>query len=786
MTARFTVEPWAVGIESVDTAHLAQEESVFGLSNGHVGWRGNLDEGDPRGVAGSYLNGVFEEHPMPYAEDGYGYPETGQTVINVPNGQLIRLLVGDEPFDVEHGAVHTHTRRLDLRDGTLHREVDWESAEGRRVHITSTRLVSLEHRSLAAVRYRVTAVDGALAITVLSELLANEPLPTTHDDPRVQDLLARPLEAVAGSERGARSTLLHRTRRSGLRVAVSADHIVRVSGEGAPQVTTEVDDDLARTRIRVDLAPGEELEVVKLIGHEWSATLAPQTLRDRAEEAVEEAARLGWEALMAGQRAVLDRYWECGDVRIDGDARLQQAVRFALFQVFQASARAEARSVPGKGLTGSGYEGHTFWDFEAFVLPVLTSTAPDAALQALRWRHATLDHARERARTLGLRGASFAWRTIDGRESSGYWPASMAAFHINAAVAGAVMHYVRTTGDQDFEREAGTEILVETARLWLSLGRGDDDGGFHIDGVTGPDEYTAVVDDNVYTNLSARRNLRGAAAAARRHPEVAAALGADEEEVAAWEAAADAMTVLYDEERQVHPQSAGFTAHARWDFDATAPDEYPLHSHFPYFDIYRKQVLKQADLVLALYTSHEEFTWEEKARAFAYYDALTVRDSSLSAAAQAVIAAEVGHLELASAYLAELAALDLDDLHGNTDEGLHIAALAGIWTGVTAGYGGMREGDHGLSFRPQLPDGVTRLAFGVRLHGCILHVDIAPTETTYRLSAGEPVTIRHADEELVLHAGVPVSLPTPDRVEPLTPAPVPPRWREPGRPRAGD
>ncbi|MCT1363816.1 glycosyl hydrolase family 65 protein [Microbacterium sp. p3-SID131] len=263
-------------------------------------------------------------------------------------------------------------------------------------------------------------------------------------------------------------------------------------------------------------------------------------------------------------------------------------------------------------------------------------------------------------------------------------------------------------------------------------------------------------------------------------------MGADEEEVAAWEAAADAMTVLYDEERQVHPQSAGFTAHARWDFDATAPDEYPLHSHFPYFDIYRKQVLKQADLVLALYTSHEEFTWEEKARAFAYYDALTVRDSSLSAAAQAVIAAEVGHLELASAYLAELAALDLDDLHGNTDEGLHIAALAGIWTGVTAGYGGMREGDHGLSFRPQLPDGVTRLAFGVRLHGCILHVDIAPTETTYRLSAGEPVTIRHADEELVLHAGVPVSLPTPDRVEPLTPAPVPPRWREPGRPRAGD
>ncbi|EED6225636.1 family 65 glycosyl hydrolase, partial [Salmonella enterica subsp. enterica serovar Haifa] len=301
----------------------------------------------------------------------------------------------------------------------------------------------------------------------------------------------------------------------------------------------------------------------------------------------------------------------------------------------------------------------------------------------LRWRHATLDRARERARTLHLDGAAFPWRTIDGRESSGYWPASTAAFHINAAVAGAVMQYVRATGDTGFEREAGAEILIETARLWLSLGRWDADGAFHIDGVTGPDEYSAIVDDNVYTNLAARRNLRGAVEAARRHPDIAAGLGVDDAETERWEAAAQAMAVPFDEEKQVHAQSAGFTAHAPWDFDATGPEQYPLHSYFPYFDLYRKQVLKQADLVLALYTSHEEFTREEKARAFAYYDALTVRDSSLSAMAQVVIAAEVGHLDLAAAYLAELAALDLADLHGNTAEGLHIAALAGIWTGIT-------------------------------------------------------------------------------------------------------
>lgn len=783
MARGFDIDPWSLGTDGVEVDHLAQEESVFGLSNGHVGWRGNLDEGDPRGVAGSYLNGVFEEHPMPHAEDGYGYPETGQTVINVQNGQLIRLLVDDQPFDVEHGHLRSHSRRLDLRAGTLHRTAEWESPDGPAVRIASTRLVSLAHRSVAAVRYRVRALDSRVHLTVLSELLANEPLPTTHDDPRVEELLARPLDPLEAFTLDGRTTLIHRTRRSGLTVAVSADHVVSSSGRAQPIVVAEAEGDLARTSIRVALEPGEELEVVKVVGHEWSASLGASTLRDRAEGAVADAVRAGWSGLTEAQRRVLDDYWECADVRVEGAPRLQQSVRYALFQVFQASARLEARSVPGKGLTGSGYEGHTFWDFEAFVLPVLTSTAPHAAEQALRWRHATLEHARERAATLRLRGACYPWRTIDGTESSGYWPASTAAFHINAAVAGAVMHYVRATGDTAFEREAGLEILVETARLWLSLGHEDASGGFHLDGVTGPDEYTAIVDDNVYTNLTARRNLRGAAAAARRHPDIAGRLGVDDGELAAWESAAAGMAVPYDDEKQVHAQSARFTQHARWDFAATGPDQYPLHSHFPYVDLYRKQVLKQADLVLALYVAHEEFTFEEKARAFAYYDPMTVRDSSLSAAAQAVIAAEIGHRALAVDYLEELAALDLEDLHGNTAEGLHIAALAGVWTALTAGFGGMRDSDRGLSFRPQLPDGITRLSFGVRLHGCVLHVDIGPDETTYRLASGEPITIRHDGEELVLPAGEPVTAVTPPPVRPITPEPSPPRWREPGRRR---
>jgi alpha,alpha-trehalose phosphorylase len=778
MGARFDVDDWSIGIEGVDAAHLAHEESVFGLSNGHVGWRGNLDEGDPRGVAGSYLNGVFEEHPMPYAEDGYGYPEHGQSVINVPNGQIVRLIVGDEPFDVRHGTVVRHQRRLDLRDGTLTRDLEWVSPSGRRVRVRSTRVVSFTHRSVAAIRYDVTVLDQGAGVTVLSELLANEPLPTVHDDPRVQDLLAEPWDAVSSTADGAAATLVHRTRKSDLTVAVAMDHVVRSSGSEEPSVETEAGSDRARTTIRASLDAGESLQILKVIGHEWSGHLSAATLRDRAEVAVADAVRDGWDGIVEGQRARLDEYWECADVRVEGEPRLQQAIRFALFQVFQASVRAELRSVPGKGLTGSGYEGHTFWDFEAFVLPVLTSTAPHAAEQALRWRHSTLDDARERAKQLHLSGAAFAWRTIDGRESSGYWPASTAAFHINADIAAAALHYVRATGDVDFEREAGAEILAETARLWVSLGRRDARGAFHIDGVTGPDEYSALGNDNVYTNLMAQLNLRGAAAAARRHPDVARRLGIQDDEIGGWETAAAAMHIPFDHDRQVHPQADGYTDLEQWDFDATSPDQYLLHDNFPYFDLYRKQVVKQADLVLALYFAHEAFTADEKARAFAYYEALTVRDSSLSAAVQAVIAAEVGHLDLAYDYLAEVATVDLDDLHGNTDEGLHIAAQAGVWTAIVGGFGGMRESDAGLSFRPRLPAALTRLGFGVRIHGCTLRIDVTSDSTTYRLSSGSPLTIRHFDEELVLEPGREVTASTPP---PLSPGPQPtqPRGREP-------
>ncbi|HEY6886768.1 MAG TPA: glycosyl hydrolase family 65 protein [Solirubrobacter sp.] len=774
----FSVEPWTVTEDSLHLDVLAQSESVFALSNGHIGLRGNLDEGEPFGLPGTYLNGFYETRPLPYAEAGYGYPEDGQTVVNATNGKIIRLLVDDEPFDIRYGDLLTHTRVLDLRAGELRREVRWRSPSGREVEVKTTRIVSFVQRSIAAIRYEVRPIDGRpVRVVAQSELVANEPGSMKSDDPRAAAALRAPLEAEEQEVHDMRVVLVHRTRASGLRMAAGMDHVVE-SFDGL-DMGAEAGPDLGRVWLTAEIAPDTPLVFTKFLAYGWSSQRSIPSVRDQVAAAVASARHTGWDALAQSQRDYLDDFWGRADVEIEGDGELQQAVRFALFHTLQAGARAERRAIPAKGLTGSGYDGHVFWDTETFVLPVLTYTHPDAVVDALLWRHATLDLAKERAAQLRLEGAAFPWRTIRGHECSAYWPAGTGAFHINGDIADAVIRYLRATGDEAFEAAEGLELLVNTARLWRSLGHHDHSGAFHIDGVTGPDEYSAVVDDNVYTNLMAEQNLRVAADIAARHPDEARALGVDEEEIAAWRDAAGNMHVPYDRRLAVHPQDADFTHHELMEFEGL---EYPLLLHYPYFLLYSKQVCKQPDLVLAQFLRGDRFTAAQKARNFAYYEPLTVRDSSLSACVQAVAAAEVGHVELAYDYFGEAALMDLGDLEHNTRDGLHMASLAGSWIAAVAGFGGMRGFGGELSFHPRLPAALARLCFRVMFRGACLRVTVTHAEALYELTyEGDPLNVRHEDEVVTVRFGEPVrrgwTVPDPG------PEPRQPPGREPERRR---
>ena len=779
----FPVEPWRVRETSIELDRLAHTESIFALSNGNIGLRGNLDEGEPHGLPGTYLNSFCELRPLPYAEAGYGFPETGETIINVTNGKLMRLLVDDEPFDVRHGILHSHERILDFQAGTLQRTARWSSPAGRVVEVRSTRLVSYTHRAVAAICFEVEPIDGPARLIVQSELVANEVLPPKKKDPRVAAVLEAPLVAAEHLSRDAGGLLIHRTKQSGLIVAAAMDHLV----EGPPEtrIDTEAFPDWIRTSVACVLEPGQRLRIVKFLSYAWSGRRSLPALRDEAGAALAGAQLTGWDGLLTGQREFLDAFWRGADVRVEGDSEVQQAIRFALFQVLQAGARVETRMIAAKGLTGPGYDGHAFWDTETFVLPVLTYTRPEAAAGPLRWRLFTLDAAKERAQALGLGGAAFPWRTIRGQECSGYWPAGTAAFHINADIADAVVRYVNATGDIDFDRDVGVTLLVETARLWRSLGHHDRHGHFHIDGVTGPDEYTAIIDDNLYTNLMAQRNFDAAADAVIRHPQVARALGVGQEEAASWRDAAKAMHIPYDEELGVHQQSEHFTRHPEWDFEATPAGKYPLLLHYPYFDLYRTQAIKQADVVLAMHWRGDAFSMEDKIRNFNYYEERTVRDSSLSACTQAVMAAEVGHLDLAYDYLGEVVLMDLYDLNSNTEEGVHVASLAGAWLCLVAGFGGMRDHNGVLSFSPRLPRQITQLDFALLWHGLRLWVTVEAEQATYHVRDGESpsgsrIELLHYGEPVVVEVGDRVCRPIPEPPEP-GPPPHQPAGREPRR-----
>jgi alpha,alpha-trehalose phosphorylase len=756
----FQVEPWGLRECALDLDVLGQSESLFALSNGHIGLRGNLDEGEPYGTPGTYLNSVYERRPLPYGEAGYGDPESSESVINVTNGKVFRVLVDDEPFDVRYGTVLDHERRLDFRAGTLTRTVTWRSPAGATVRIRSVRLVSLSQRAIAAIRYEIESVDSQLRVVLQSELVANEFVPEIEGDPRVAAALENPLVGEEHVSDRYRALLIHRTKQSGLRVGAAMDH--EVDGPEGTASNPESIDDVARLTITAELKTGERLRVTKYLAYGWSALRSRPALHDQVLGALATARSTGWDNLLNEQQAALELFWSGADVELDGDPEVQQAVRFALFHVFQGSYRTERRPIPAKGLTGTGYDGHAFWDTETFVLPVLTYTCPTAVKDALEWRRSTLEQAEERARQLGLKGAAFPWRTISGQECSAYWPAGTAAFHVNADIAAAAVRYVDATCDDEAERTTTLELLVATARLWRSLGHHDAEGRFRIDGVTGPDEYSAVANNNVFTNLMAARNMLEAARLAASHGDSAERLGVSVEETASWRDAAEKIFIPYDERLGVHPQSEGFTNLDQWDFTRSRSEQYPLFLHFPYFDIYRKQVVKQPDLVLAMYLCDDAFTPDQKLRNFAYYDAITVRDSSLAACVQAILAAEVGALGLAYDYLGEAALIDIDDREHNTRDGLHLASLAGTWTTLVAGFGGLRFRDSRLCFNPRLPEEITRLRFTLRYRGRRLSVTIEQGHATYQLLEGDAMTILHHGESIDLHdRPVEAALPAP-------------------------
>jgi alpha,alpha-trehalose phosphorylase len=747
-------------------------ETAFALSNGYVGVRGALDEGRPALEPGTFINGFHETWPIVHAEEAYGLARTGQTMCNVPDATVLELLVDDEPLYLPTARLRGYARVLDMRNGVLERDLTWSTAGGKHVTVHSCRLVSLEHRHLVAVEYEVT-VDRASPVSIVSRTVNRIDRPGSRRregvDPRLGTHLDhRVLNGQLAEARGGRAFLAYATANSGMTLGMGIEHVVETANPY--DVTDSVTPDLAEVVITADAQPGVPLRLVKYVAYQTSRSVPARDLVPRCERTLDRAVRGGFKALAVAQRENLDRFWSRADLLISdpvNGVRAQQAVRWNLFQLAQATWRAEGAGVPAKGLTSGAYDGHYFWDTEAYVLPFLAYTQPRIARNLLRFRHSMLDRARERAGVLELSGALFPWRTINGDEASALFQAGTAQFHINADIAYAIRRYVDVRGDPGFLVEVGAEVLVETARMWESLGFYGGDGCFHLHSVTGPDEYTTVVNDNAFTNLMARLNLNYAAEVVRwmevenptAHAALCYSLGLTPSEPDAWAAAAAKMYVPHDEARGITPQDESFLDREVWDLEGTPPDRFPLLNHFHPLVIYRHQVLKQADVVMAMFLLGNEFTAEEKARNFGYYDALTTGDSSLSASIQSIVASEIGDEERATEYFRFALLMDLADIEGNVSNGVHVAAAAGAWMALVFGFGGVRDFDGRLTIDPRLPRRYDRLEFPLRFHDRQIRVALTHEEERYTLEEGGPLDVTIRGEAHRLVRGAPLRLP---------------------------
>ncbi len=755
---RFPVDPWRLCETTYCVDDLGTTETLFTVANGYLGMRGNPEEGRDAVAHGTFINGFHETWPIRHAEAAFGFARTGQTIVNVPDAKLMKVYVDDEPLILGTSELESYERSLDFRDGVLRRSLVWRTPSGKQVLVESTRMVSMTQRHLAVMTLEVTMLNGDAPIVISSQVLNRqdgqdeyyvpyEAMGEGTDPRKAAAFDERVLVPRAHYVREDRMLLGYMCAQSRMTIAVAADHHLETVDERETILHSE--DDLGKMVFRVEAHQGNKVRLEKLVTYHTSRGVPVRELSDRCDRTLDRADRHSTAHYLAEQRAWYDEFWAASDVEID-DEEMQQAIRFNLFTLAQASARADRQGVPAKGVTGSGYEGHYFWDSEIYVVPFLTFTQPHVARNLLHFRNRMLPAARTRAREMAQSGALFPWRTISGEEASAYYAAGSAQMHINADIAYALMQYVGAANDVGFLVRDGIDLLVETARMWAELGFWRTNGSsstFHIHGVTGPDEYTTVVNNNLFTNVMARYNLEKAALVVERirtdyptdYQKLVHRLDLAEDEVAVWRRCADGMAIPFDEGLGIHPQDDFFLDRELWDLSRTPTELRPLLLHYHPLVIYRFQVLKQADVVLAMFLHGDRFTPEQKRANFEYYDPITTGDSTLSAVVQSIIAAEVGYHEAAMDYFKQALYVDLADLHGNTVDGLHVASAGGVWSALVFGFAGMGDRNGRLSFDPRLPDGWPCLRFRVAWRGSRLLVEISQDVMTVTIiKDGEP------------------------------------------------
>lgn len=756
---------WIISEDVFKTEFNHTNESIFSLGNGYLGMRGNFEEGySGETTEGTYINGFYEIENIHYDEACYGFPNKSQTMLNIVNSKYIKLYINEEEFDLDRGELIEYKRSLDCREGILNRELKWKSPKGKIINLNIQRIVSFNNKNLAVIQYSVTPINFSGIVKIVSAMDWRANNASAGNDPRIGSSIKGSPFIVENKVFDKNSYgILMKTKKSNflLGSAIMNDIVTDCTYD-----RYKIEEDmLLGESFQINAFEGREIKLNKYIAYVDSKSDEQKDVIERAIDVSIKGREKGFEQLKNEQVMFLREFWNNSDIEINGDVDLQKAIRFNMFQLLQSTGVDGKTNISAKGLTGEGYGGHYFWDTEMYILPFYLYTNPEISRKLLEYRFNILDKARQRAREMSHeKGALFPWRTIDGGECSSYFLAGTAQYHINADIAYAVKKYMETTGDIEYLIRYGAETLFETARIWADIGffNSAKENKFCINGVTGPDEYTAMVDNNFYTNLMARENLKYAYEVAilikdkyrEEYSRIMEKIELDECEIEVWKNAADRMYIPYSKEKDIFMQDDSFLAKEVWDFENTPKEKYPLLLNYHPLVIYRYQVCKQADTILGLFLLGNMFDKEQKRKNYDYYESITTHDSSLSECIFSIVANEIGYKEKAYSYFAKTAGMDLYNYKGNTKHGLHTASMAGSWMCMVHGFGGMRINNGQLEFSPYIPNEWNNYSFRVKINNALIMVRVYKDKVEYELLKGKEIAIQHFDKKLTLELGV--------------------------------
>jgi alpha,alpha-trehalose phosphorylase len=730
----------------LDNYNLLLNESLFHNANGYIGVRSVFEEGYPAGymsVRGQYINGFYDFSKINQAEMLYGLVEEKQTMVNIADTQTINLFIEGETFSMFTGTVLASKRWLDMNRGVTGRQVVWRSPLGKEVEITILRMASFSQLPLFTIEYKIVPRNFSGEIVFESHHDGNVLNFGDLYDPRTAPEYAQYISPISCEIKLGVSYITSETTKSGLQVCSGVKNVL-FSGPNERQFL--IDNNNAVCQITAEATQGETVKMVKY--SVFCDSIRYANCRLQAAEEMEKAISVPMKEHYKRQKEYLERYWQNCHVNITGDPDIDIAMRFNLYQLDQSVSKDKFGNISPKGLSGEGYEGHYFWDTEMYILPYFTITNPSIAKNLIEHRHTTLDMARENAKKLGhAKGALYPWRTIMGRECSGYFPAGSAQYHINGDIAYAIVAYYLATKDIAFIEEKGAEIIFETARLWMDVGKFNR-GKFHINEVTGPDEYTCLINNNYYTNLLAQHHLNWAVKfyyMLREKSDLCCnmieRIGLTEREVKEFQRAKENMYLPYSKKLDINPQDDSFLNKCYLDITEIPKDNFPLLLHYHPLFLYRHQVCKQPDTVLAHFILEDAQELSTIRNSYEYYEKITTHDSSLSTCVFSIMAAKLGMEEKAFKYFGNSAKLDLMDLYKNTKDGIHTANMGGNYMAIVYGFGGFRLKESGIYFAPMLPSEWTGYQFKISYEDSRLIVKVTKTECEFTLEYGQPKRI---------------------------------------------